>query len=413
MHHNQILGEFQAKARGDHQRVQMDGHRLGVDDHLALFVDVAIAHIGFDGQVGLALGVVAAFGNHVGGVVEEGSGIRAFFFKLFVIDVGSARVDFDGVRSHGFGGAHVFGQQLKVKLDLFSRSAGIAFRIGAHDGKGVAVLEDLGIVKDRTFPAVTLVGGEGDKTGDTVSALHVLVGDHLIHAGHFFGFRCVDALDESVRNLGLSKGQVQGVGGQAVRRIRAKFGSAGNLGNGSGTRNGGTPDAAIGGHLEGHVVQRFVAAHKGGGVHNGVHQGLVARAAAHVVVFLEPVAHVLAAGIGIGIKQGLGRNDETGGAETALGRTVEDPGVLDGMQIGGRAHTFKGGNGSIFGHTVHLDNAGAYNFAVKNYRTSTTLAFAAANLDAGELQLVAQHVHQHIFRFNHQTPGDAVNDKGL
>ena len=75
----------------------------------------------------------------------------------------------------------------------------------------------------------------------------------------------------------------------------------------------------------GNVVQRFIAAHKGGCVHDSVHQGLVARTAADVVIFLEPVAHVFTAGIRIGIKQGLGRNDEARGAETALGRAVANP----------------------------------------------------------------------------------------
>ena len=384
-----------------------------MDDHLALVVHIAVAHVWFDGQVGLTLGVVIAFRDDVCRIIEEGSSIRAFFLKLVIVDVGGAGVDFDGVRGHGLGGAHVFGQQLQIKLDLFCRSAGVAFGVRADDGKRIAILEDFGIVKDGTFPAVTLVGGEGDQAGDAVPALHVLVGQHLVHARHLFGFRGVYALDVSMGYLGLGNGEVQGVGGQTVRRVRAEFGGAGHLGDGRRTGHGGTPDAAIGRHLEGNVVQRFIAAHEGGGVHDRVHQGLVARTAADVVIFLEPVAHVFAAGIGIGIKQGLGRNDEARSAETALGRAVVNPGMLQGVQVVGGTHALKSCHGGVFRHAAHFDYAGAYNLAVKDHRAGTALTLAAANFDTGELQLIAQHVHKHIVGVSQQAPGNAVNHKGF
>ena len=141
--------------------------------------------------------------------------------------------------------------------------------------------------------------------------------------------------------------------------------------------------------------------------------GLALLAAADIVVFLEPVAHVFTAGLDVLVKQGLGRHDETGGAKTALRRAVLYPGMLQGMQIGRRTDAFKRGDGCIFSHTAHLDNAGARHLAVNDDGTSAALPFAAANLYAGELQLAAQHVHQSIIGADQQTPGNAVHYKSF
>ena len=120
-------------------------------------------------------------------------------------------MDFDGVGSHRVRGVQVFGQQLEIEFDLVGGGAGVRFGVGAHDGEGVAVLEDFGIVQDGTIPAVTLVGREGDEAGDAVLALDVLVGQHAVHAGHGFRFGGVDAFDVGVGNLGLSQRQMQRV----------------------------------------------------------------------------------------------------------------------------------------------------------------------------------------------------------
>ena len=56
------------------------------------------------------------------------------------------------------------GSSSKIQFDLVGGGAGVRFGVGAHDGEGVAVLEDFGIVQDGTIPAVTLVGREGDES---------------------------------------------------------------------------------------------------------------------------------------------------------------------------------------------------------------------------------------------------------
>lgn len=119
----------------------------------------------------LALGVEAVFHNHIIGIFKERTGISAFFNVLVIIDVGRAGMNFNGVRRHGFRGAHIFGQQFKIKLHFFRGRAGIAFAVGTDNGQSVAVLKDFFVIKDGPIPAVPLVGGEGDQTGDPVFGL--------------------------------------------------------------------------------------------------------------------------------------------------------------------------------------------------------------------------------------------------
>ena len=411
LHHDQLFGEFHAQAGGDHQGMQVQADGLGVDHQLALFVQVAVAHVRFDVQVRLTLGVEAVFHHHVFGIVEEGLGVLALFDVGLIVDVGRAGMDLDGVGSHGFGRAHVFGQQFQVELDLVGGGAGMGFAVGADDGQGVTVLEHLGIVEDGTIPAVALVVGKGDEAGDAVFALDVLVGQHADHAGHLFGFGGVDALDDGMGDLGLGQGQVQGVGRHVHGGVGAVFGQTGHLDQGAGTRQARTEGAAVSGQLVAQLFNVLVSAHDGGGVHDGVHQGLVTGAAANIVMFLEPVAHFFTAGGGIGVQQGLGGHDEAGRAEAALGRTVEHPGFLEGMQFGGGAHAFEGGDLGLIGHAAHLDDAGAGDLAVEDHGAGTTLALTATDLDAGDLQLVAQHVNEKSVGIHQDLTGNTIDHK--
>ncbi len=61
-------------------------------------------------------------------------------------------------------------------------------------------------------------------------------------------------------------------------------------------------------------------------------------------MLLKPVAHVLAAGLGILVQKGLGRNDEAGAAKTALRSAVNHPGHLERMQVIRRADALDGGD---------------------------------------------------------------------
>ena len=115
---------------------------------LTLVVNVAVADVGFDVEVGLALGVEAVFHPDVFGIVtKKGRGFFALFDVGFIVDVRGAGMDFDGVGSHGGRRVHVFGQKLKVELHLFRQPRGHGIRCRAHTmGQRVAVLEHLGVV---------------------------------------------------------------------------------------------------------------------------------------------------------------------------------------------------------------------------------------------------------------------------
>jgi len=384
-----------------------------MDDQLAFFVHVAVPHVRLDGQVGLALRVVAAFRHHVIGVGEEGSGFLPLHFLLLEVGVRGAGVDFDGVGSHRVRGVQVFGQQLEIEFDLVGGGAGVRFGVGAHDGEGVAVLEDFGIVQDGTIPAVTLVGREGDEAGDAVLALDVLVGQHAVHAGHGFRFGGVDAFDVGVGNLGLSQRQMQRVRRHLEGGIRAEVVRAGHLGDSVGTRTAGTPRAAVHRFLIFDVLNGFLAAHDGGGVHDGIDQRLVARAAAGVAVALEPVAHVVAGRGRVVVEQAFGGHDESGRTEAALRAAVEHPRKLQRVHMLGRADTFKGGDGGPVFNAFHFQRTGTYQLAVQNHITGTALTRAASDLHAGQQKLSAQHVGQRIFRIHQQRFRHAIHNESL
>ena len=141
------------------------------------------------------------------------------------------RVDFDGVGAS----VQVFGQQLEIEFDLVGGGAGVRFGVGAHDGEGVAVLEDFGIVQDGTIPAVTLVGREGDEAGNAVLAL-ASQSARGTSPGMASASEVSDALDVGVGNPGLSQRQMQRVRRHLESGIRTEVVRAGHLGDGVGTR---------------------------------------------------------------------------------------------------------------------------------------------------------------------------------
>ena len=164
--------------------------------------------------------------------------------------------------------------------------------------------------------------------------------------------------------------------------------------------------------LPGQLFKALVAAHKGGSVHDRIDQRLVARAPADIVVFLEPVAHFFTAGALVFLQQGIGGKDEAGRAEAALRRTMENPRVLQGMQAVCGPDAFQRGESRVVVYAAHLDNAGAGRLAIDKHGAGAALALAAADLDTGDVQLVAQHIHQCVVQIDQDTLGHAVDDQG-
>ena len=402
-------GRLEAQARSDHVHVQVQADGLGVDAQLAFFIVHGEADIRLDGQVGLALGVVGAFHHHAVGAFEERRGIVALDQALLVVGVGGTGVNFDGILGHGRRGVHVGREDFEVDLHELSGLAGDLLGSGGHQGDSVTVLEHLFVAQDRTIPTVTLVGGEGDQTGDAVLALDVLGGDDAVDAFDLQGLGEVDALDVGVGHAGFDDGQVQGVGGQLQGLVVTEGPLAGDLGHAGRTRSAGIEDVAVGREVmvdvEGHLAAQDL-----GGVHDGVDQRDKTGAAAHVLVLLEPVAHLLAGGLGILVQQALGGHDEARGAEAALGRAVDHPGHLQRMQVLRGADAFNGGDVGVVLDPADLGDAGAHDLAVEDHRTGAALAFAATDLGPDQVHLLAQHLGQEGIGVNDELALDAVDD---
>ncbi len=251
LHQAQLIG-LDAQTRRDHGVVQMDADALRVDGEPSFVIEIGKTDVRLDGQMGLPLQVELVFYD-VGGRIHERFCIPSLCDLLLEVDVGGAGMDLDGVIGHGRRRAHVGRKLFELDLDLFGRRPGVLHGVGADDGDGVAELEDLRVAQDRTVPAVAFVGREGDEAGDAVFALDVLVGHHLVDAGHLFGFGGVDGEDVGMGDLGLDQGQLQGVGRHLQPEVRAVVAGAGHLGQRARTRIFPAPDPAVGWELVGQL----------------------------------------------------------------------------------------------------------------------------------------------------------------
>ena len=286
--------------------------------------------------------------------------------------------------------------------------------VGGNDGDGVTELEDLLVAQDRTIPAVTLVvERQHDEAVDAVLAAgshDILGGDDLLNAGHLLSRGGVNALDQRVADLGLHQRQTQGALGHLQGVVRAEVPGAGDLLGGGGTDVLGANDGVAGG-LENQVFLGDLAPDDPGSVHHGVHERLIAGAAAQVAVLLEPVANLFTGGRGVVIKQYLGGHDEAGGAEAALSAAVGHPGHLQGMQVGQGADAFDGRDLCAVLDLAQLGQAGAGDLAVYDDVTGAAVALAAADLTAGEQQALPQEGRQCFVLIHQNVPGDAVDDE--
>ena len=260
-----------ADAVGDHGHMQVDTDGLRVHGDHAVLVNVGVAAVGLQMQVGLT-GAVGLDFHHVG------SGVKVEVGTLdtvgLVVGVGSAGMNFDGVLGNGVHGVHVGGQLFDVHDHGVSGGTGVGLGVGGNDGDGVTELEDLLVTQDRTIPAVALVvQRQHDQTVDAVLAAgghDVLGSDNLLNAGHLLGLGGINALNQSVADLGLNQSQTQGALGHLQSVVRAEVPGTGDLLSGGGTDVLGAHDGVAGG-LEDQVFLGDLATDHTGSVHNGVH----------------------------------------------------------------------------------------------------------------------------------------------
>ena len=211
-------------------------------------------------------------------------------------------------------------------------------------------------------------------------------------------------LGQDGRQVGHAVGHLQG-------DIVAVVGKAGGLRQGGGPGQLGAVDVLTL-ILVGDVVHGLLAPHDGGGGHDGVHDGLVARAAADVVVDAEPFAHFLAAGAGIRQQQTVGGDDEARSAEAALNAAVGNPRLLQGVQSAGCADPFDGEDAAVFGDATDLPGAGTDRLPVDQDGAGAADADAAADLHAGEAHPPKNGGQPILFGINDDPALNAVDLEG-
>ncbi len=140
----------------DHRVMPVEGGRLRVDDDRAVVLHVGKAHIGFNGHMGLPLGVELLF-DHIRCARHDRLRLLPLDVLHRVKDVRGTRMNLNGTCSHGRGGAHVGGQSLQLHLYLRRRGPRMGFGVGADDGYGVAILENLIVAQDGTIQSVAQV----------------------------------------------------------------------------------------------------------------------------------------------------------------------------------------------------------------------------------------------------------------
>ena len=206
-------------------------------------------------------------------------------------------------------------------------------------------------------------------------------------------------------------GELGHPGGHLQGDIVTKVHEAGDLGQGSGP---GHPGAVVVGALLvviGDIVHGLLTAHDGSRLHGGVHQGLVAGAAADIAVLFEPASHLVPGGGGILHQQPVGRNDEARGAEAALDAAVGDPCQLQGVEMLGRSDALDGENIGEGLHLAHFEHAGADDLSVDQHAAGAADAGAAADLGAGEAQPPQHHGQAVLLPVVDHVPLDAVDDQ--
>ena len=130
---------------------------------------------------------------------------------------------------------------------------------------------------------------------------------------------------------------------------------------------------------------------------------------------------VVVAGAGVLVQQRLGLHDQTGGAEAALRRAVDDKRLLERVQRirGGVAvgllplgrHTLDGEHLGVLRLKGGVD-ARIHALAVDDDGTRAAFGLVAADLGPGQPQVIAQHLGQKAGVGHVQAVTDAVDSQG-
>ena len=132
------------------------------------------------------------------------------------------------------------------------------------------------------------------------------------------------------------------------------------------------------------VLHRLFPAHHGGGLHHGVHDGLVSGTAADVAVPGKPFPDLFPRRIRIAHQKPFGRHDEPRRTEAALHARIRHERPLQRMKPFRRADALDGFDFRIRLDLFHLFDAGARDLPVEQQRTSAAVPGSAPDFRPGE-----------------------------
>jgi hypothetical protein len=120
------------------------------------------------------------------------------------------------------------------------------------------------------------------------------------------------------------------------------------------------------------------------------------------------VLDLLLAGVGRVLQQRRGGHDHPRGAEAALQAVAVDEGLLDRVALGPLRQAFDAGDPPTLG-LQRQHGAALHRLAVEQHRAGAALAGVAADMRAGQAQLLAQYFDQQALRLDLQLHGPAVD----
>ena len=171
----------------DHGMVEMDADGFRMDGYPSFLVYIGICYIRLNRHMGLA-GAIGIHFYHIWSRLHDRSRVFTLYTVCFIINIRRAWMDFNSIRIHGLRRRHIGRQQFQINLHIFSRFFCMSYRIRTYHSDSISVLEHFLIAKDGTVPAVSLICGEGNKSGDSVLSRNILVCNDPVYAWHSFRF---------------------------------------------------------------------------------------------------------------------------------------------------------------------------------------------------------------------------------
>ena len=157
------------------------------------------------------------------------------------------------------------------------------------------------------------------------------------------------------------------------------------------------------------LLSHGAAPHRAGAGLHGLDDVVIAGAAADVA--FQPLAHVLLAGIAVTAGEIHGAHDHARGAEAALQPVMLAEGGLHRMQRAIAGQPFDGGHLGAIG-LDRQQGAGFDRLAVDMDDAGAALAGVAADMGAGQAELLAQELHQQRSALDSTGGGLAVHRHG-